>query len=35
MAWIIPFVALMLILEHGLIARVEEKVFVWRPIHAL
>jgi NitT/TauT family transport system permease protein len=35
MAWIILFVALMLILEHGLIARIEEKVFVWRPIHAL
>jgi NitT/TauT family transport system permease protein len=32
MAWIIIFVALMLILEHGLIARVEEKVFAWRPI---
>jgi NitT/TauT family transport system permease protein len=35
MAWIILFVALMLILEHGLIARVEEKVFAWRPVHAL
>ncbi|MGB7947331.1 MAG: ABC transporter permease [Candidatus Binatia bacterium] len=34
MAWIILFVALMLILEHGLIARVEDRVFVWRPIHA-
>lgn len=35
MAWIILFVALMLILEHGLIARVEERVFAWRPMHAL
>jgi len=35
MAWIILFVALMLILEHGLIARVEERVFAWRPVHAL
>jgi NitT/TauT family transport system permease protein len=35
MAWIILFVALMLILEHGVIARVEEKVFAWRPVHAL
>jgi NitT/TauT family transport system permease protein len=35
MAWITLFVALMLILEHGLIARIEEKVFAWRPIHAL
>ena len=35
MAWIILFVAIMLILEHGLIARVEEKVFAWRPVHAL
>ena len=34
MAWIILFVALMLILEHGLIARVEEKIFAWRPVHA-
>ena len=35
MAWIILFVALMLILEHGVIARVEEKIFAWRPVHAL
>jgi NitT/TauT family transport system permease protein len=35
MAWIILFVALMLILEHGVIARLEEKVFAWRPVHAL
>ena len=33
MAWIILFVALMLILEHGVIARVEEKIFAWRPVH--
>jgi NitT/TauT family transport system permease protein len=35
MSWIILFVVLMLILEHGLIARVEEKVFAWRPVHAV
>ncbi|MEX0806789.1 MAG: ABC transporter permease subunit [Candidatus Binatia bacterium] len=35
MAWIVLFVAIMLTFEHGLIARVEEKVFAWRPIHAL
>jgi ABC-type nitrate/sulfonate/bicarbonate transport system permease component len=35
MAWIVLFVVLMLILEHGLIARIEEKVFAWRPIHVL
>lgn len=34
LAWIILFVVLMLILEHGLIARVEEKVFAWRPAHS-
>jgi NitT/TauT family transport system permease protein len=34
MAWIILFVALMLIFEHGLIARVEDRVFAWRPIHS-
>ena len=34
MAWIILFVALMLILEHGVIARIEEKIFAWRPVHA-
>jgi len=28
-------VALMLILEHGVIARLEDKVFAWRPVHAL
>jgi NitT/TauT family transport system permease protein len=35
MAWIILFVGLMLLLEHGLIARIEEKIFAWRPIHVL
>jgi hypothetical protein len=30
MAWIVLFVALMLILEHGAIARVEEQIFAWR-----
>jgi len=34
MAWIVLFVALMLILEHGVIARVEDKIFAWRPVHA-
>ncbi len=34
MAWITLFVAVMLILEHGVIARVEEKLFAWRPAHA-
>ena len=35
MSWIILFVALMLALEHGVIARVEEKMFAWRPVHAI
>ncbi len=35
MAWIVLFVVLMLVLEHGVIARIEEKVFAWRPVHAL
>jgi len=35
MAWITLFVAIMLILEHGVIARIEAKVFAWRPVHAL
>jgi NitT/TauT family transport system permease protein len=35
MAWITLFVVLMLVLEHGIIARLEERVFAWRPIHAL
>ena len=34
MAWIVLFVALMLILEHGVIARVEQRIFAWRPAHA-
>lgn len=34
LAWIILFVVLMLLLEHGLIARAEEKVFAWRPVHS-
>ena len=32
MAWIVLFVALMLIIEHGIIARIEEKIFAWRPV---
>jgi ABC-type nitrate/sulfonate/bicarbonate transport system permease component len=35
MAWITLFVAIMLILEYGVIARIEAKVFAWRPVHAL
>lgn len=35
MAWIVLFVALMLIIEHGVIARVEDKIFAWRPVHAV
>jgi NitT/TauT family transport system permease protein len=35
MAWIVLFVALMLIFEHGVIARLEDKIFAWRPVHAL
>jgi len=34
MAWIMLFVAIMLVLEHGVIARMEEKIFAWRPVHA-
>ena len=34
LAWIILFVVLMLILEHGLIARIEQRMFAWRPTHA-
>ncbi|MDH3442375.1 MAG: ABC transporter permease subunit [Deltaproteobacteria bacterium] len=34
MSWIILFVVLMLILEHGVIARLEEKMFAWRPAHS-
>jgi NitT/TauT family transport system permease protein len=34
LAWIILFVALMLVVEHGLFARAEAKVFAWRPAHS-
>ena len=34
LAWIILFVILMLILEHGVIARVESRAFAWRPSHS-
>ncbi len=30
LAWVIMFVMLMLLLEHGLFARIERRVFVWR-----
>lgn len=30
LAWVIMFVVLMLLLEHGLFARIERRVFVWR-----
>ena len=35
LAWIIAFVILMLILEHGVFARLESKAFAWRPSHSL
>ena len=35
LAWIIMFVILMLILEHGIFARLERKAFAWRPSHSL
>ena len=35
MAWVVLFVMVMLILEHGVIARIEERIFAWRPVHAL
>jgi NitT/TauT family transport system permease protein len=35
LAWIIMFVILMLILEHGVFARLERKAFAWRPAHSL
>ena len=35
LAWIITFVILMLILEHGVFARLESKAFSWRPSHSL
>lgn len=34
LAWIILFVVLMLVLEHGVFARLESKAFAWRPSHA-
>ena len=34
LAWVVLFVILMLILEHGLFARIESKAFAWRPSHA-
>ncbi len=34
LAWIVLFVALMLILEHGVFARLESRAFAWRPSHA-
>jgi NitT/TauT family transport system permease protein len=34
LAWIIMFVVLMLILEHGVFARLESKAFAWRASHA-
>ena len=35
LAWIIMFVILMLILEHGVFARLESRAFAWRPSHSL
>lgn len=34
LAWIILFVILMLILEHAVFARLEQKAFAWRPSHS-
>ena len=34
MAWVIMFVVLMLILEHGVFARLESRAFMWRPAHS-
>ncbi len=34
LAWIMLFVALMLILEHGVFARLESRAFAWRPSHS-
>jgi ABC-type nitrate/sulfonate/bicarbonate transport system permease component len=30
LAWIVMFVVLMLILEHGVFARLERRAFIWR-----
>ncbi len=35
LAWIILFVILMLVLEHGVFARLESRAFAWRPSHSL
>ena len=35
LSWIIMFVILMLILEHGVFARLETRAFNWRPSHSL
>jgi NitT/TauT family transport system permease protein len=34
LAWIIMFVIMMLVLEHGVFARLESRAFVWRTSHA-
>ena len=34
LAWIVMFVVLMLILEHGVFARLESRAFAWRQSHA-
>ena len=34
LAWVILFVILMLILEHGVFARLESRAFAWRPSHS-
>src|SRR4029078_9757778 len=34
LAWIVMFVVLMLILEHGVFARVESRMFAWRTSYA-
>ncbi len=34
LAWIILFVVLMLALEHGVFARLENRAFAWRPSHS-
>ena len=35
LAWIIMFVILMLIIEHGIIARVEQRAFAWRRSYSM
>ncbi len=35
LAWIILFVILMLIIEHGLIARIEKRAFAWRHVYSM